>query len=67
MSDRLMFVDVPLHLVTERLLEPAVPVLQVEPQQLLSLSVEQGSEGPHREEGHHEVGGDADQSKQEVA
>ena len=30
---------------------------------LLSLSVEKRSEGPHREEGHHEVGGDADQSK----
>ena len=62
----LMFL-IPFHLILQGLLQPFVPVIQVESEELLSVSVEQGPQGPHGEKCDHKVWRDTDQSVEEMS
>ena len=50
-----MFV-LPGHFILQGLLQSFIPVLQVEFEELLSVPVEQGPQGPHGEKCDHKVG-----------
>ena len=55
------------HFILQGLLQSFIPVLQVEFEELLSVPVEQGPQGPHGEKCDHKVGRDTDQAIQEMS